>query len=344
MPTANTRKKIKETNPPISDPAGIHLHDEEKEILLSLNNDITVVRDKKDILTLLHPKIKRLFDTDDIFICFLDPLNETLDPILRVGGPTRIIHPDYDRTVNSNFPIHDGFIDNILNSEEPVIVDLENFSKSKRPPNYMQLSLDAGLEQSLSISLRNSGEVIGVLTLWSEKKNFFTSHHKRLMKEIANNISIVVINILANENIAKREEEKTILLSLSNEIAAVKNRQDLFDVLNSRLKSLFSIEEFGIAQINKDGTYSAFIHELEESLTTHNEFRRITSDKFLVTDPISSRIMNSDEPVVFEVSTVRDEPGIAVICSVLEKSCHAACVGSRCGCGRKECRICHFAH
>src|ERR1700734_171319 len=44
----------------------------EKDILLSLANDITAVRDKKDILRLIHPKIKQLFDTDDIFICFLD--------------------------------------------------------------------------------------------------------------------------------------------------------------------------------------------------------------------------------------------------------------------------------
>ncbi len=309
MPQGNTGEKIAKKSSPIDEAAGIQLNNEEKEILLSLNNDITAVKDQKDILTIIHPKIKRLFNTDDIFICSLDSVKETLNPILRVGGPTRIIHPDYDRTVSSNFPIHDGFIDSILNSDEPVIVDLESFSKSQIPPNYMRLSLDTGLEQSLSISLHNRGEVIGILTLWSEHKNFFTSHHKKLIKEIANNISIVVSNILANENIAKREEEKTILLALSTEIAAVKNRQHLFEVLNTRLKSLFSIEEFGIAQIDKDGkTYSAFIHELEESLNTHAEFRRITADKFLITDPIANRILNSEEPILFEVAAVRDEP------------------------------------
>src|ERR1700722_13425696 len=100
----------------------------EKDILLSLANDITAVRDKNDILRLIHPKIKQLFDTDDIFICFLDASGETLDPLLRVGGSTRTKHKDYDRIVNTAFPIHDGFIDSILGSKDPIIVDITDFS------------------------------------------------------------------------------------------------------------------------------------------------------------------------------------------------------------------------
>src|ERR1700727_1321666 len=77
----------------------------EREILLSLTNDITSVKDKKDILKLINPKLKTLFDTDDIFICSLDPSNETLDPVLRMGGANRVKHQDYSGIVNSSFPI-----------------------------------------------------------------------------------------------------------------------------------------------------------------------------------------------------------------------------------------------
>ncbi len=81
-------------------------------------------------------------------------------------------------------------------------------------------------------------------------------------------MAIVVTNITANDEIAKREAEKTILLSLSNEIAAVRRRDDLFEIVNARFKTLFSIEEFGIAQINRDRvtTYSAFILELRRTI------------------------------------------------------------------------------
>ncbi len=311
MPTSNTGKKTKDADSPVTMSVGSHLDNEEKEILLSLNNDITIVKDKKDILRLIHPKIKRLFNTDDIFICLLDPLTETLNPILRVGGPSRIIHPDYDRTVNSNFPIHDGFIDAILNSEDPVIVDLESFRQSTSPPNYIKLSLNTGLEQSLSISLHNAGEVIGILTLWSEKKNFFNSHHKRLMKEIANNISIIVINLLANENIARREEEKSVLLSLSNEIAALRNRDDFFEVVIHKIKKIFAVDGFAISQLNKDGkTYRAF--KLEDQYRTKNPvfYNAILSDTYSVSDAVYSVIMNSEEPVLFWVDELAEKANI----------------------------------
>jgi formate hydrogenlyase transcriptional activator len=280
----------------------------EQEILLSLTNDITAVRDKKDILKLINPKLKTLFDTDDIFICSLDASNETLDPVLRMGGATRIKHQDYSGIVNSRFPIHDGFIDTILGSDEPLIVDICKFPD---PPPYMTLSTATGLTESLSVALHNAGEVIGILTLWSENKNHFTSHHKRLISDIASPIAIVVTNITANDEIEKREAEKTILLSLSNEIAAVRRRDDLFEIVNARFKTLFSIEEFGIAQINRDRTtYSAFILELQDNLKNHPDFKNITEVKYNITDPVFSGIMNSEEPVIFDVNELAQAPGI----------------------------------
>ena len=97
--------------------------------------------------------------------------------------------------------------------------------------------------------------------------------------------------------------KKTILLSLSDEIAALRNRNDLLQVVNTRLKDLFSIKEFGIAQINEDfKTYSAFVLDLEEELKSHEDFKKVTSDKYLLTDPVFSRIMDSDDPVLFNVS------------------------------------------
>ena len=82
----------------------------EKDILLSLNEDIALVRDKKDILNIIHPKLKTLFNTDDIFICILDHHKKTLNPILRVAGERRQNHVGFQNLMHSNLPIHDGFI------------------------------------------------------------------------------------------------------------------------------------------------------------------------------------------------------------------------------------------
>src|ERR1700722_11962038 len=280
----------------------------EKDILLSLANDITAVRDKKDILRLIHPKIKQLFDTDDIFICFLDTSGETLDPLLRVGRAKRTSHKDYDRIVNTGFPIHDGFIDTILGSKDPIVVDITDFPN---PPAYMELATITGLKETLSISLRDAGQVIGILTLWSENRHFWTDHHNELIAGIASHISILVINILASEALREREEEKTILLSLSNNIAALRNRNDFFEVVIDQLKKIFGIEGFAISKINQDlTTYEAF--KLEDRHAEQNPayYRQILSDRYQISDRVYSAIMQSDEPILFQVDEIAAQKNI----------------------------------
>ncbi|HEX6169671.1 MAG TPA: hypothetical protein VFZ33_08260, partial [Chitinophagaceae bacterium] len=97
----------------------------EKEILLSLNKDIASIREKKELLKIIHPKLKGLFNTEDIFICLFDKVNETLDPFLRVGAKKRLDYPGYEELMKSKFPAYDGFIDRILQSEKPVIFDID---------------------------------------------------------------------------------------------------------------------------------------------------------------------------------------------------------------------------
>src|SRR5438270_11047399 len=115
----------------------------------------------------------------------------------------------------------------------------------------------------------------------------------------------------ANENAPGGEQEKTILLSLSNEIAALRNREDLFEVVNSKVKKLFSIAEFGIAQINADqNTYSAFVLDLEEPTTSDADFNRITTAHYDVTDPLFSKIIHSEEPVLLQVNELASQSGM----------------------------------
>ena len=455
-----------------------------KEILLSLSKDIAAVRNKKDILTLIHPKLKLLFGTDDIFICFLDEKNELLDPVLRVGGENRTKHPDYYRIVNSSFPIHDGFIDKILNAKLPVTVDITRFPN---PPAYMELSIATGLVETLSFSLYNAGKIVGIITLWAESGNFFNEQHQKLIAEIADYISIVVVNIsamdalnkkdrqneillsisneiarirgkedllhlirhtikahihfddsfilryyrqtktakayiahveearsadtafkdhfsfeypidddsiedpalpvvhnveamlaagmdevsfigntgikefvsiklvegnqligflillserknslrqedlellkrisfqisiataniIANEDITSREEEKAILLGLSNDIASIRNRKDLFAVVDTKIKGLFSVKYFGIAQINADRvTYSSFISDHTELTKKLPGYKKLLADQHFVSDRVFSRIMNSDEPVLFNVDELALQPEIPAV-------------------------------
>ena len=254
----------------------------EKDILLSLSKDIASVRDKKDILQLIHPKLKQLFQTDDIFICFLDAANETLDPILRVGGAKRTGHPDYYGTVNSSFPIHDGFIDQILKSTEPLVFDITQFPN---PTGYMKLSTSTGIVESLSVALCNGGKVIGILTLWGEERGCFTTHHRQLIAEIANYISIVVVNILAGEALKKKERQNGILLSVSNEIARIHGKEDMLHLIRHTIRQHIYFDDGFILRYNKTTkTCKAYICHVEPGQSEDPAFKDHFDFDYPITD------------------------------------------------------------
>src|SRR5688572_7355085 len=173
----------------------------------------------------------------------------------------------------------------------------------------MRLYKATGLAEAISVSLHNANETIGVLTLFSETRNFFTIHHKNLVTEIANHISLVVVNILANEEIAKREEEKSILLSLSYEIAIVRNKNELLDLLNIRLKELFPIKGFGITLLNENGeTHSPFLVDVQDEIRNDVDFKKVTTQLYSVNDGVFNDIINAGEPVKLLVEELVVKP------------------------------------
>ncbi len=300
MPTEpRTIREKKAARGDAQNPVHIQGTASEKEILLSLSRDIAAVREKKDILTLIHPKIKQLFHTDDIFICFLDEPNSMLNAILRVGGPRRTQHPDYYQVVNSGFPIHDGFIDHILSSVEPVINDITTFP---HPPGYMNISMTTGIVESLSVSLQNGGKTVGILTLWSEYKNFFTDHHKSLIAEIADYISIVVVNILATDALKSKEKQNEILLDISNKIAAIRGKEDMLDLIHRTIREHIYFDDSFILRYDKTTkTCRAYICHVEPGTSADPEFKSHFDFDYPIED---DSIEDTAIPIVHDVESM----------------------------------------
>ena len=98
----------------------------------------------------------------------LDKSNETLNPFLRIGSKERTAFPGYEILMNSKFPIHDGFIDTILQSEKPIVFDIAEVCNWAKPPVFMKMSKAAGLAESLSKSFYHGDELLGIITFWSE--------------------------------------------------------------------------------------------------------------------------------------------------------------------------------
>ncbi|MET0299765.1 MAG: sigma 54-interacting transcriptional regulator, partial [Flavitalea sp.] len=140
-----------------------------------------------------------------------------------------------------------------------------------------------------------------------------------LFKSICAQLGITASNILSRDELERREKEQSFLLSLSNEIALLTNRDDLFKVVNSKLKELFAVTNFGIIKIDEDGkTHSAFMIDVQlPDLSKQSAFDKIAARKYdLETDPCFKLIMENDGPVSLDLNDFENVSDLPAYVSV----------------------------
>src|SRR5471030_2535107 len=99
-----------------------------------------------------------------------------------------------------------------------------------------------------------------ILILFSYKKNNFNKESLEIIEHISCHLATAVANIKANEEILEREKEKSILLSLSHDMAALRNKQDLLNIIQTKLTDYFDVDCFHISVINQDKqSHSVFL-------------------------------------------------------------------------------------
>lgn len=112
-------------------------------------------------------------------------------------------------------------------------------------------------------------------------------------------------NTLLLKKLEQKERENAILLSLSNSIASIRNKLDLFDVIDQKLKKLFDFDDFVICLINDDQeTHSAFIYNQKEDFLKTAGIAPKASEKYTLDDGMCRAMISSEKPIVFNVEEV----------------------------------------
>src|SRR5690606_32268602 len=108
------------------------------------------------------------------------------------------------------------------------------------------------------------------------------------------------------------EQEKYILLELSNDLNTVREKNDLIKIFSSRLKGFFYFSHAVVSLINKkEGTYHAFLIDKNAIAITHRiELPALLQSKFLITDPFIGKLGDSNGPVSFLLEDIIENPGI----------------------------------
>lgn len=288
----------------------IQRRDEEKNVLLSLSNEIAALKTREDLFLIVNRRIKKLLSIKEFGIAQIDEGGDTYSAFILdfLDKTTQTL--GFQVATSSRYHINDPICTVVMRSDGPVWFDVNALASQEGMPGYVEFWRAAGHKYYLHVPMRVGGVMVGFLCLLFDHMDV-TIGKSVLLNGICAQIGVAVSNILANEKILAREQEKYLLLTLSNEIAAVKDREALFKVVQEHIKELFSLQQLGFSKIDEGGdTYSVFLVDIGEPLHRHPQLEKMLTTKFDAHEALFREVMASDDPVLHHVDDLlkRQDP------------------------------------
>jgi formate hydrogenlyase transcriptional activator len=284
--------------------------DAESEILQSLNIDFASIRDKNDLLKIIQFKLKKLFEFGYHWLTVLNDDELTMSTFLQDS----IANPDdlacYQEAVKTRYNINDRIFNQVLLSNDPHSFDMDQLNLRGDMPGYMQILFDSGVKKTIMTGLQVGSRIIGVWAICLTEDQQINSKQLNLIKSLSNQLSISVSNIIANQKVAEREQEKSRLLAFSNAIASVRDKHVLAKVLKEQLKDLLNIRDYVIHSLSDDKqTHTPILFDPDADFAQCAEFKKLANNENPVNDGIFDKILASEDPVFFDIEKCCNQPG-----------------------------------
>jgi two-component sensor histidine kinase len=225
-----------------------------QEILLSISNDIAATRNKNELFVILVEKIRKIIPFNDIVMTTFNKEKNAHRNWIYYYEARRRTDPDFDYYMQAHHPVNDGVLNLLMDVDHPIIFDLDELIEKGNCPPYIYSYKSDGIEQFAGVIMRNGEIEIGGLFFTSELKNNLTEEHLKLMKALSSQLCIAAANILAIEEIAVREQEKSLLLIQQDEIKSQNNSlmklNSTLHEMNIKQKKLLSEKEWLLKEIH----------------------------------------------------------------------------------------------
>ncbi|KUJ62306.1 Fis family transcriptional regulator [Flavobacteriaceae bacterium CRH] len=290
-------KNIKSTE----DLSNIAFLEEERAILLELGKDLTKVREKKDLIFLLSKRLKSIYYFTHTVVTLIDQKDETYKGFLLDTATDQILDPTaYAKLQKTHFTMHEPFIKAVLASDSAISFIVEDVKDKPKSPSFLQVSYEGGIREILMTTLWIEDKPLGFLHTYSDRTDSFTKDFRSVLKGIAPQLSIAVSNIIKNEELEKKEKEKSFLLDLSSDISEVRNKEDLAIAVRTALKKINPLRGYIIRKLNDDGiSLSPYIYDEDITTADYPVLNEILESKFPINDGLQNRVLDSYIPLLF---------------------------------------------
>lgn len=278
----------------------------EMELLLDINSGIASVRNTEELAKFIRDRFKKLLGCSHTLIAVCNEDGLTFNAFLLDEDARAKAHPVYLDLKNSSHIVNDSILSRTMHTEIPLIFNLDELAQHKDPPLYVKINQELNQQVLLTIRLAKGDEVFGFWLIYFKERKIITVEKLKLIQSLSHQLCISVANILANQEIKSRENEKERLLKFSNAIAPLRDKTLLSQVLTTQLGDLFNISDFIIHLVNIDRLdFLPFLYDHDSRFSEGPEFVNRLNTWTELPDNFRELISTIDSPSIREL---RNEP------------------------------------
>lgn len=286
----------------------LKVRENEKTVLLSLGKHMAQTRSRKGLQDIMKEELKKLFYfSHSHILVFSDDKksyeNFVSDPF---AGIKALPENQHYKTTTQTVDFSECSVSKYV---APVFLDLDMLSEANMLPEVLRLHHDSGIKEMVTVGMRDDKEVFGIINFYSDRNNNFTKQDIDLIQGIANQIAIAVDNIIAYENVERKEKETQLLLSFSAAVDKVKDRNGLVHIIRDKLSTLLSFTDIALTIYKSETrTFQVFAHQVAEKMGGHPKFTKVIIPEYPVEDGIHEVALRANAPVIVDIEDAMRSP------------------------------------
>ena len=230
--------------------------DQDETLLLHLNEAIATIRDKDSLFKVVTTKLRLIFPFDLIGINVFDEELKFKRLFLRDyygvdEAPAMLAGMDLFT------PIAGSPLEKLV--ADPRVQQFTTQEYLADYPDYAPYTKmeRLGITHLTAVPLHISGRLTGFLALASRRTPNLTVADVKLLEKLGSLIAVAVTNTLAFEEVARREQERTLQLNITNALLSIKQREPLFRAIAEALSQVVRFDYFGI-RVQRAGRQEPF--------------------------------------------------------------------------------------
>ncbi|MEV4881958.1 sigma 54-interacting transcriptional regulator [Chitinophaga ginsengisegetis] len=269
--------------------------EKEKSFLLDFSSNIAAVRTKEDLMSAVRTALHKLDQKRGFVIRCINEDKTTMSAYVYDLGAAAD-EKSLSVLVKAKYPINDGLQNRVLNSSIPLLFNVEREIQRGITSAYLQYWKKMGFENFVGIRLRNGETNLGILLLDIEEIKI------ELLQGICAQISIALANIMANEQISKKQEEQAFLLDFSSALTKMRTKDELQAAIFEVLDKIMNTQLAMIRVLEDDGVHlSVFMFDRRLFGKAHADFDKLAANKIKIDETYTAQVLASKEGVVFNV-------------------------------------------